>query len=48
MFKSMWNRRRFLKLLGTTAATSVSSDVFGKNAFEVSIVVDPTDVGHRS
>ena len=44
MFGSMWNRRRFLKVLGTTAvAASVSSKTFGENVSAVSIVVDPAD-----
>ena len=44
MFESMWNRRQFLKALGTTAATaSVSSKGFGENVSAVSIVVDPAD-----
>lgn len=44
MLESTWNRRRFLKVLGTTAvAASVSSKAFGENAFAVSIVVDPAD-----
>lgn len=44
MFESIWNRRRFLKMLGTTAAAaSVSSKGFSENAFAVSIVVDPAD-----
>jgi hypothetical protein len=44
MFGSMWNRRRFLKVLSTTAvAASVSSKTFGENVSAVSIVVDPAD-----
>ena len=44
MFESNWNRRRFLKVVGTAAATSgVSSKALGKQTAGVAIAVDPSD-----
>ena len=44
MLESPWNRRRFLKVLGTAQATaSATSKAFGKQGTGVSIVVDPAD-----
>ncbi|MFP5210818.1 MAG: twin-arginine translocation signal domain-containing protein [Acidobacteriota bacterium] len=44
MSESRWNRRRFLKVLGTAAAgAGVSSKAVGKQVTSVAIAVDPAD-----
>lgn len=44
MSESRWNRRRFLKVLGTAAAgAGVSSKAIGKQVTRVAIAVDPAD-----
>jgi len=44
MLESRWNRRRFLKVMGTAAAAAgVASNAIGQPAAAVAIAVDPAD-----